>query len=103
MYSLEYLPAARQDLVEIATYIRDRLGNAAAADRLARMLVKKCESISVFPYAYPVHTPVFPRSFGYRKAVVHHYMIIYQVNEEKKRVTIYRVIYGKRDWDTLLK
>ena len=53
MYNLEYLPVARQDMIDIVRYIGVELANPVAADRLATELIEAGESIPKFPYANP--------------------------------------------------
>ena len=95
MYKLEYLPVAQRDMVEIVRYISGELQNPAAADRLAMELVNAAESILTFPYALPAYQPIRPLKREYRKILV-------QVDEEKKLVTVARVVYAKRDVARLL-
>ena len=102
MYSLVYLPAARQDMVDIARYISKSLHNPAAAARLAVELIEAGNSIPAFPYANPAYIPIRPLKHEYRKLPVHNYLMFYWVDEEKKLVTIARVIYAKRDYALLL-
>lgn len=102
MYNLEYLPVARQDMIEIVRYIGVELANPVAADRLATELIEAGESIPKFPYANPAYTPIRQLKHEYRKLLVQNYFIFYWVDEEKKLVTIARVIYAKRDYNLLL-
>ena len=97
MYTLEYLPAARQDMIEIVRYISRGLKNPSAADRLAAELIEAGDSILPFPYAYPVYQPIRPLGHEYRKLTVENYFMLYWVDEEKKTGTVARVLYGKRD------
>ena len=91
MYNLEYLPVALQDMVAIVRYISRELGNPAAADRLATELIDAGDSIPKFPYMNPPY-----------KVLVQNYFIFYWVDEEKKLITIARVVYAKSDYDPLL-
>ena len=102
MYNLEYLPVARQDMVEIVRYISRELNNPAAADRLAVELIEAGDGIPAFPYANPACIPVRPLKYEYRKLLVQNYLMFYWVDEEKKLVTVARVIYAKRDYELLL-
>ena len=97
MYKLEYLPVAQRDMVEIVRYISGELQNPAAADRLAMELVNAAESILTFPYALPAYQPIRPLKREYRKILVQNFLMLYWVDEEKKLVTIARVVYAKRD------
>lgn len=103
MYRLEFLPAARQDMVEIVGYISRQLKNPMAAERLAVELIEAAENIPPFPYANPAYTPLRPLTREYRKLLVKNFLLLYWVDEEKKLVTIARVVYAKRDYKQLLK
>lgn len=102
MYKLEYLPAARQDMVDIVQYISRELCNPAAADQLAIELVNAGDSIPRFPYANPAYIPIRPLKHEYRKRLVQNYIMLYWVDEEKKLVTVARVVYAKRDFERML-
>ena len=102
MYTLEYLPSARQDMIEIVRYISRELKNPSAANRLAAELIEAGNSLLSFPYAYPVHLPVRPLRHEYRKLPVKNYFMFYWVDEDKKVITVARVLYGKRALERLL-
>ena len=102
MYKLEYLPVAQRDMVEIVRYISGELQNPTAADRLAMELVNAAESVLIFPYALPVYQPIRPLKREYRKILVQNFLMFYWVDEEKKLVTVARVVYAKRDIARLL-
>ena len=102
MYKLEYLPVARKDMLEIVRYISRELQNPGAADHLAVELVDAAESVLSFPYAPPAYQPIRPLKHKYRKILVQNYLMFYWVDEEKKLVTVARVVYAKRDYGRLL-
>ena len=60
MYDLEFLPAARQDMIDIVRYISRELNNPAAADRLATALIEAAERIPAFPMPPPPICPYGP-------------------------------------------
>lgn len=49
------------------------------------------------PYHCPAYIPLRPLTHEYRKAIVKHFLMFYWVDEEKKLVSVARVIYSKRD------
>lgn len=102
MYSVEYLPVARKDMLDIIYYISRKLSNPAAAERLAVALIEKGESLREMPYINPVYTPIKPLNKEYRKAKVNNYLMFYWVDEQEKKVTIARIIYSKRDYEKIL-
>ena len=102
MYKLEFLPNAKNDMLEIVKYIADELKNPVAAGNLADEFIKYAERICEFPYANKVYTPVKPLKFEYRRIIVKNYLMFYTVDESSKTVTIMRVIYARRDMDNQL-
>lgn len=103
MYKIEYLPIALNDMVEIVNYINHTLKNPEAASNLAESFIEKAEDLLKFPYKNPVCQLIRPLKYEYRKILVENYIMFYRVDEEKKLVTIARVIYAKRDFSNLLK
>lgn len=101
MYKLVYLPVARQDMVDIVRYISRELCNPAAAERLAMELIQAGDSIPGFPYANPAYTPIRPLKHEYRKRLVQNYIMFYWVDEDKKLVTVARMIYTKWEIEQL--
>lgn len=102
MYKLEYLPVARKDMLEIVRYINQVLQNPDAAERLAVELVNAAEGVLKFPYATQACRPLRPLKHEYRKIQVQNFLMFYWVDEEKKLVTVARVVYAKRDYGRLL-
>ena len=102
MYNLEYLPAARNDMLEIVRYISGELKNPDAAERLADELVKASESVLAFPYVTPAYRTIRPLKHEFRKIRVQNYLMFYWVDEEKKLVTVARIVYAKRNYGRLL-
>ena len=101
MTNIEYLPAARKDMVDIAKYIAQELHNPEAAGKLAAKMVQAVENVKEFPHSNPLHIPVRPLKHEYRKLIVDRYIIFYWAEEERRTVTVARVIYGKRDYVTV--
>ena len=102
MYTIEYLPIARRDMVDIAKYIGVKLENPEAAERLAEKMIEAAEKLTDMPYKCPVYIPVKPLRHEYRKLIVQNYIMFYWVDEDKKRITIARVVYSGRDYENLL-
>ncbi len=102
MYKLEYLPVARQDMIEIVRYISKDLQNPTAANQLAMELIEAGDGIPRFPYANPAYTPIRPLKHEYRKLLVQNYSMFYWVDEVEQLITVARVVYAKRDYERLL-
>ena len=102
MYTIEYLPIAKSDMVDIAKYIGVKLENPEAAERLAEKMIEAAEKLTDMPYKCPVHIPVKPLRHEYRKLIVQNYIMFYWVDEDKKLITIARVVYSGREYENLL-
>ena len=102
MYTIEYLPIAGRDMVDIAKYIGVKLENPEAAERLAEKMIEAAEKLTDMPYKCPVHIPVKPLRHEYRKLIVQNYIMFYWVDEDKKLITIARVVYSGRDYENIL-
>lgn len=102
MYKLEYLPAARKDMLDIVRYISQTLQNPDAAEHLAEEMIDAAESVLEFPYSTSVYHPIRPLKHEYRKIHVQNFLMFYWIDEDKKLVTIARVVYAKRDYGRLL-
>ena len=102
MYKLEYLLVAQRDMVEIVRYISGKLQKPDAADCLVMELVNVAERVITFSYALPAYQPIRLLKREYRKILVQNFLMFYWVDEEKKLVTVARVIYAKRDICRLL-
>ena len=85
-YRLEYLPVARQDILEIAKYISDILKNPTAAERIVTLIVNKAEALREMPHVNPVHRSIRPLKFDYRKAKVENYIMFYWIDENRKQI-----------------
>ena len=102
MYRLEVFPVAKEDMVEIVRYISKDLKKTAAANKLSDALFVAMEAVTEFPYANPAYVPIRPLRFEYRKRIVKNYLMHYRMDEQKKTITISRVIFAKRDYDRFL-
>lgn len=102
MYNLSYLPVASQDISNAALYIAETLCAPKAALDLLDALDEAISHLMEFPYSCRVYQPVKPLKQEYRILNVKNYAVLYTVNEQKKLVEIYRVIYARRDLDKQL-
>lgn len=102
MYKLEYLPLALQDILEIVNYISNNLSNPEAAQQLAEDIVAAAEKMKDFPYSNMLFIPPKPLKHEYRKLIVKHFILFYWIEEDKKTVTIARVMYNQRNYEQIL-
>lgn len=100
-YSLEFLPAALNDLTEIVSMFV-MLGNKNGAVRIKEKLMKAAEQIHIFPYSGVTVPDEKMARAGFRMTVVENYLMFYKVFDEGKQVYIYRVLNGKTNYPALM-
>ena len=101
-YAVEYLPAAKRDLVEIVSYVSNDLGSPGSARTLAKKLVDGIESLSSLPYRRPVFVPMRPLAHEFRSLRIANYLVFYWVDEPTRTVTVARVLYARADSEKTL-
>ena len=102
IYEVKYLPSARQDMVDIVSYISKELKNSVAALALADAFISQETDIAAMPYAFPAYTPIRPLKHEYRTALVKNYLMFFWISELEKTVTVARVIYAARDYSKII-
>lgn len=103
MYKLVYLPIAKEDIAKAILYIAEHLKATKAAMDLLNSIEKSILKLAEFPYSCKVYKMTNEYENEYRILPVKSYLVFYMVNEEEKTVTIYRVIYSKRDLRNIIK
>lgn len=102
-YDYDFTETAEADIDEIFSYIEDDLSNPDAAAALADSLEDKLDEICRNPKAgRPVENPFLKRD-DVRRFLVENYIAYYIIDDEKARIVILRVVYGKRDQNRILK
>ena len=102
MYKVQITEFAQNDLDTIVEYIAVQLSNPIAAGDLLDE-VDKCYSYRRSnPFIYAKSADARLKKEGYRKALIKNYILFFKVFENEKKVIVYRVIYGARDYQKLL-
>ncbi|MDR2897761.1 MAG: type II toxin-antitoxin system RelE/ParE family toxin [Spirochaetaceae bacterium] len=96
-YKVILLPIASQDLLDIVTYITEKLHAPQAAEAFVLALDKLVEQLSQHPYSYPLYLDKIPLEYEVRRAVVKNYLVFYAVTNNT--VEIHRILYGGRDME----
>ena len=102
MYEVSFLPIAMQDAVEIVQYIKCELKNTSAAEKFSKDIRKSAKALETFPYKNSAYFPVRTLKHEYRKQIIGNYFMFYWVDEEKRSVTIARIIYARRNYEKFL-
>lgn len=98
-FQLKITPAAAHDLDQIYYYITNGLVAPQAADDLLDDIETAILSLGNFPYRCQYSQNEILRHKGYRRLIVHKYVVLYSVDEENKTVIVMRVFYGAMDYE----
>ena len=103
IYKLRIMRAAQNDMRKAYLYIAKDLQNPAAASRRIGLIDKAIQSLKEQPSRCPLVQDDYLASKGYRMMIVKNHLVFFIVRENIKTVSIMRVLYGRRDWQQLLK
>ena len=101
-WNVEVTETAYADALEAARYMRDQLGSKQAAERFIDSFEAQVEALATMPEGRPPVADYDLAKLGYRWCSVGKFMMFYRVNRDEHRVTVDRVLYGARDWASLL-
>lgn len=94
-YEVIFTKQAHKEIKEIYRYISKALFAENSAWQLMRALNSKISNIRIFPKMY---RKIEIQNKEYRRLVVKSYIIIYRVNEEKKKIYIVHIFYSKSNY-----
>lgn len=100
MNKLRYSPEALNDLNEIWAYIENELQNPAAAQKTVLSILDTIEKLRDFAEIGAQLSSITAIESDYRFLVCGKYIAFYRV--EGKRVSIDRVLFGRRDYMRIL-
>ena len=99
-YNIEYSMESKQDLIDIKRYIKYNLQEPNTAQKLITKIKKEIDSLKDNPEMYSIIDDDIIKRFKIRKLIVDNYIVFYRINDEN--IQIVRVMYGRRNWITLL-
>ena len=100
MAKIRLSPLALSDLKEIKEYITDELCNPPAANRIVTKIMKDYSLLEASPMLGPSLSSIVRIDTDYRFLVSGKYIIFYKT--ENEYVSIYRILYGARDYIKIL-
>ncbi len=99
-YNIEYSMESKQDLIDIKRYIKYNLQEPNTAQKLITKIKKEIDNVKDNPEMYSIVDDDIIKRFEIRKLIVNNYIVFYRINGEN--IQIVRVMYGRRNWITLL-
>lgn len=102
-YKIIYTQKVLADLDAVASYIKLKLCNISASDRIVENFFGEGDSLASFPTLYPLCNDAFLRAWGIRFVPVKNYLLFYIVREDEKTVYVLRFLYSRRNWQKILR
>lgn len=99
IYRIEISKRARLDVEEIYEYIAFTLMAQESALKQLDRLERSIRQLNQMPRRFRVYDTEPWRSRGLRTMTVDKFVVLYVPDDEKKTVTVIRVLYGGRDID----
>ena len=90
-YSVRFSPFAKEDKGDIIAYLSKFYPETP--NRFKALLKEYITKLKENPYQYSIYQD----NPEYRHALVGNYFIFYKINEEKKQISIYRIL--RASWD----
>lgn len=103
MFKVNYTTPAEEDLLSILEYISSILKSSVAAENLLDEIEEKTELLAENPFIFPLAKDEYINKRGIRHIPVKNYFVFYTIEEDKKIVSIIRIMYARRDWINLLR
>ena len=102
MYQLQFLPIAKKDMENIVYYVAYKLNNDAAAKELAKSFIDGAKSILNFPFGSSIYTTSEKLKYEYRCIKIKNFLMFYIIDDDKKIITVVRVLYKKMNIEDIL-
>lgn len=99
--TFEFTESASNDLDETLNYIKNTLCNDVAASDFYDKVLETINTICKFPFRMPVVQNEFLSREDIRKAVVKNFILYYCFQENKSKITVLRIAYGRRNMNAL--
>ena len=96
-YEIFYTREAWEDLEEIYDYISCHLQEPETAKKLCNRIISAVKTLEILPLRNSIFEKEPWLSRGLRRMPVKNFLVFYTVNEQKRTVTIIRIMYGARD------
>ena len=101
-YRIVRTAKADEQLRDIVLYRAEVAGNAEAALEFLDRLKQKIDRLADFPESGALPRYGALRARGYRVLIAEKHLVFYKVDEERRIVTIYAIVDGRRDYLNLI-
>jgi toxin ParE1/3/4 len=101
-YRIVITDLAEVDLRNIADYIANELLDPSTARKMIAKIAEAVFQLEQMPFRNGLVRDERLAASGIRHILVDSYIVFYVVSEKEETVTIIRILYGKRQWSSLL-
>ena len=101
-YKIIETDRAQQDLSDIVEYIIYSLENPSAAATLLDEVEACYDALERLPMMFEACHDPHLKALGYHKAIIRNYIMIYNVSEPTKTVSVMRFFHGRQDYEKLI-
>lgn len=102
-YTVHLTQRAQRDIESAADYIEYTLLNAKAANELIAIAEDTLASLSDMPQRHMIVSDEVLAAWRIRFIQIKNYLAFYIIDEETHIVHVVRFLYGKRNWQSVLR
>lgn len=103
MYFVNITDIAEEDILSVVQYIANSLKSPTAANNLLDEIEKHEKFLEKTPDIYPFVSDDYLAEKGVKFVLIKNYMMFFTINKSKKIVNVIRFLYGRRDWQNIIK
>ena len=101
-YKIIRTDKADEQLREIIFYIAEDSGSIDIALNYLDKIEKAINSLEEFPMSGSIPRYSILKKQGFRVLIEERHLVFYKINEDKKKVVIYTVVDGRREYRNLI-
>ena len=101
-YKLAVKPRVYRNILEAYNYIKEKFDDLPAAQRRYNAIMDGIKSLSVDPYRVRLIESEPWNSLGYRRFLASNYYIVFKIDEGRKTVYVFDLIFARSDFDARL-
>lgn len=94
--------AAEKDLFGALLYISTTLKQPTTAKRIYTEIKSQINNLRTMPCRQKIVEEEPYATQGVRRLYVENYMVFYVVDDSKKEVHVFRILYNRREWQNLI-
>ncbi|MDR1736283.1 MAG: type II toxin-antitoxin system RelE/ParE family toxin [Oscillospiraceae bacterium] len=102
VFKVKVTESAESDIRNIARYISSQLNAPTTALNMVRTIREAIANLKTNALFSPLVRVERLAAVGYRTLIIKKYMAFYIVDEKEKTVVVDRILYGRRDWQSML-